>query len=71
MIHNLVDALKICAPVIQNNMIEHFTKADPDYGRRVAEGLAQTKVDFAHLGSSDNRDGAEIAKQSGKQTDGY
>lgn len=71
LIHNLVDALKICAPVIQTNMIEHFTKADPDYGRRVAEGLAQAKADHKHLGTSENRDGAEIAEQSGKQTDGY
>lgn len=36
LINNLVDALKVCAPVIQEKMIENFTLADPDYGRRVA-----------------------------------
>ena len=71
LIANLVDALKICKPIIQNKMIEHFTKADPDYGRRVSEGLAQTNVDSAHLGSASERDGAEIAENSGKRTDGY
>ena len=39
LISNLVGALSGCAEVIQQKIIEHFTKADPDYGRRVAEGL--------------------------------
>ncbi|NOU91319.1 catalase [Paenibacillus sp. LMG 31460] len=71
LIANLVDALKICKPIIQSKMIEHFTKADSDYGRRVSEGLAQANVDSAHLGSASERDGAEIAENSGKRTDGY
>jgi catalase len=37
-----VGALSECAPVIQERMIRHFTLADPDYGRRVAEGLGLT-----------------------------
>jgi catalase len=28
--------------VIQERMIRHFTLADPDYGRRVAEGLGRS-----------------------------
>lgn len=40
LINNLVNALKVCAPIIQEKMIEHFTKADEEYGRRVKEGLA-------------------------------
>ena len=39
LIANLVDALGSCDLVIQEKMIGHFTQADPDYGRRVAEGL--------------------------------
>jgi catalase len=39
LIANLVDALSSCDLVIQEKMIGHFTQADPDYGRRVAEGL--------------------------------
>jgi catalase len=71
LIMNLVDALKICKPHIQEKMIEHFTIADPDYGHRVSEGLAQAQVDSTHLGSDSARDGAEIAKHSGQRTDGY
>ena len=66
LISNLVDALKICKPVIQQKMIQYFTNADPDYGRRVAEGLAAAKVDSEHMGSAANREGAEIAEQSGR-----
>ncbi len=42
LVSNLVAALSECAPVIQERMIRHFTLADPDYGRRVAEGLGRT-----------------------------
>lgn len=39
LICNLVTNLKVCPPVIQERMVYHFTQCDPDYGRRVAEGL--------------------------------
>jgi catalase len=39
LITNLVTNLKVCPPVIQERMVYHFTLCDPDYGRRVAEGL--------------------------------
>jgi catalase len=39
LITNLVTNLKVCPPVIQERMVYHFTQCDPDYGRRVAEGL--------------------------------
>ncbi|GEO27880.1 catalase X [Alicyclobacillus acidoterrestris] len=39
LIANLVNGLSKCRKVIQDKMIEHFTKADAEYGRRVAEGL--------------------------------
>ncbi|MDB5698067.1 MAG: catalase [Alphaproteobacteria bacterium] len=39
LIANLVGALSQCDAVIQQKMVSHFTQADPDYGRRVAEGL--------------------------------
>jgi catalase len=41
LIANLVGALGQCAEVIQDRMIGHFTQADADYGRRVAEGLGR------------------------------
>jgi len=41
LIQNLSDALAVCDERIQQAMIEHFTKADEDYGRRVKEGIAE------------------------------
>jgi len=73
LVSNLADALKVCAPVIRDRMIQHFTNADPDYGRRVSDKLAAAlaAVDQTHIGSSDARAGAELADQSGRRTDGY
>ena len=42
LIGNLVGALSACNPDIQARMVEHFTQADSEYGRRVAEGLGAT-----------------------------
>ena len=39
LILNLVTALKQCNPDIQARMVASFTKADPEYGKRVREGL--------------------------------
>jgi catalase len=39
LVMNLVGALSECEPVIREKMVSHFTQADPEYGRRVAEGL--------------------------------
>jgi catalase len=43
LISNLVGALAPAAKVIQEKMIEFFTKCDPDYGQRVADGLKKAK----------------------------
>ena len=39
LITNLVDNLRQCDKHIQERMVWHFTQCDPEYGRRVAEGL--------------------------------
>ncbi|MGI8546162.1 MAG: catalase-related domain-containing protein, partial [Gemmatimonadaceae bacterium] len=39
LILNLVSALSTCDAGIQQRMIDHFTRCDPEYGNRVAEGL--------------------------------
>ncbi len=39
LVANLVDALSGCEREIQDRMVGHFTQADAEYGRRVAEGL--------------------------------
>ncbi|MCI3920383.1 catalase [Paenibacillus sp. TRM 82003] len=67
LIANLVGALSVCKPDIQQRMIEYFTNADPEYGKSVAEGLKQA-------GSNRKTDAdaaVEQSKQSGHKTDGY
>ena len=39
LVRNLADALSQCDKIVQEKMIEHFTKCDAEYGRRVAEGI--------------------------------
>ncbi len=39
LINNLSNALAVCDESIQSAMIEHFTQADKEYGRRVKEGI--------------------------------
>jgi catalase len=43
LISNLVGALVQCHSGIQERMINHFSQADADYGKRVADGLKQAK----------------------------
>jgi catalase len=71
LISNLVGVLSICAPQIQDKMLEYFTQADADYGRRVAEGLAKAKAESGHMGSKSAQEGAELAASGGRRTDGY
>jgi catalase len=51
LINNLVNTLANANPVIQEKMIENFTKADADYGRRVAEGLKNVKKNIGEVGA--------------------
>ena len=39
LIQNLVSAMKTVPKEIQERQVGHFFKADPEYGKRVAEGL--------------------------------
>jgi catalase len=43
LIKNLVGALKVCDPDVQQRMVEHFTRCDKEYGQRVAEGLGLSR----------------------------
>lgn len=40
LVRNLVVALRECDAAVRVHMIEHFRRCDPDYGHRVADGLA-------------------------------
>lgn len=70
LISNLVENLRVCHPDIQNKMIEYFTNADEDYGRRVREGLANAK-DTTDNSSAAAQEAVEKSKTMGQKTDGY
>ncbi|MEH7235844.1 catalase [Bacillus sp. JJ1562] len=70
LISNLVDNLKVCRPEIQNKMLEYFTNADEDYGRRVREGLAKS-MDTTNTSSAAADEAVEKSKNMGQKTDGY
>jgi catalase len=66
LINNLVNTLATCDKRIQDKMVEHFTLADADYGRRVAEGLSRTakaKADKGPLGATAPEAGVKEAQQ--------
>jgi catalase len=80
LILNLVNTLKTCRPHIQQGMVEHFTKCDPDYGRRVAEdlisaggakpGVADTEFG-GPLGAAHTGEAVREAEQTGHPADPY
>lgn len=49
LIKNLSEALAACNIKIQEAMIEHFTKADEDYGRRVKEGIEMKMIEMKEM----------------------
>jgi len=76
LISNLVDALRICQPHIQDKMIEHFTKADSDYGKRLSEGLAKAKKEMEnkgkdHSGTYEADKASDKAGKAGHEADPY
>lgn len=72
LVRNLVNNLKVCKPAIQETWIEYFTKADPDYGRRVKEGLEQAKRETGEHTSSAAADQAvEKSQNMGHSSDRY
>lgn len=70
LISNLVDNLKVCRPEIQNKMLEYFTNADEDYGRRVREGLAKA-MDTTNTSSAAANEAVEKSKNMGQESDRY
>lgn len=71
LISNMVDALAQCKPDIRERMISHFTQADADYGRRVAEGLASVPTDDSATVQPKHEPSVEQAKKRSRETDGY
>jgi catalase len=44
LVANIVGAMKSVPDFIQKRQIDHFEKADPEYGARVEKGLAPAKA---------------------------
>jgi catalase len=74
LINNLVNTLATCDKRIQDKMIEHFTLADADYGRRVAEGLrksAKAKEDKGPIGATSPDAGVKEAQEVSHEAKPY
>ncbi|MGG3623600.1 catalase KatX [Bacillus gobiensis] len=73
LIKNLVNALSTCRKEIQDQMIENFTKADPDYGKRVAEGLKMEsdKNSKGPIGSTQSEQAIMQAREESHPSDPY
>lgn len=62
LIKNLSNDLAICDKRIQDAMIDHFTQADEDYGRRVKEEIKKVMKDIQKTKATDNTPGSEAIK---------
>ncbi|MFB0633924.1 catalase KatX [Bacillus rugosus] len=73
LITNLVNTLSTCRKEIQDQMIENFTKADPDYGKRVAEGLKKVSENNSNgpIGTTETEQAAKQAEQESHPSDPY
>ncbi|PIQ20065.1 MAG: catalase [Cytophagales bacterium CG18_big_fil_WC_8_21_14_2_50_42_9] len=74
LINNLVNTLATCDKRIQDKMVEHFTLADEDYGRRVAEGLrnsAKSMTDKGPIGATSPASGVKEAKEVSHEAKPY
>lgn len=73
LIENLVDALSSCTKVIQDLMVHNCTEADPEYGKRLADGLKQAgmRETDKHVGTHPANEGMELSAELGHSTDGY
>lgn len=67
LINNLSDALVICEKSIQDAMIEHFTEADKDYGRRVQEGIEKKMKEIQDMKTENKVPGREAGKSNYSQ----
>ncbi|MGV2470055.1 catalase-related domain-containing protein, partial [Bacillus subtilis] len=72
-ITNLVNTLSTCRKEIQDQMIENFTKADPDYEKRVAEGLKKVSENNSNgpICTTETEPAAKHAEQERHPSDPY
>jgi len=71
LIDNLVGALSTCKSDIQERMIDYFTQADADYGRRVSEGLVSAKSEESADGQANPHKAVEQSQEKGREAGPY
>lgn len=76
LILNLVNTLKPCRKEIQDQMVEYFTQCDPNYGKRVADGLktaddSGTSETGGPIGSTQTETAVKQAEEMGHPSDPY
>lgn len=74
LIRNLVNTLAPAQKHIQDKMIELFTKCDPEYGKRVSEGLKMAmkeKIDKGPIGSTQTHQAVKQAEATAHDANPY
>jgi len=74
LILNLVNTLAPAQKHIQDKMVELFTQCDPEYGRKVAEGLqksALSKANKGPIGSTKSTEGVREAEEVSAEAKPY
>jgi catalase len=73
LVRNLVNTLAPCKELIRRRMIELFKQCDPEYGRRVEEGLAhnQGHQQKGPIGTTRSEEGVEQASQNSQEAKPY
>ncbi len=64
----------MCRAEIQNKMIEYFTNADDDYGKRVQDGVAiamEMRKDKTHTSTAEADEATDKANRMGHEADPY
>lgn len=67
LIKNLSEALAVCDKRIQDAMVEHFTQADEDYGRRVREGIDRVMAELEKSASDSANSNNPNARLPGRE----
>ncbi len=52
---NLVTGLSQCDKILQDMMVEHFTRCDEEFGQRVADGLKIKMSEMSKMGAEEQR----------------
>jgi catalase len=72
LIKNLVNTMASAEQIVKDKMVELFTKCDPEYGRRVADGLKQVgPKEPGPIGSTETHTAVRQAEEMAKEAKPY